>query len=228
MNLQNTLLMPAFGLLMSALAVQTAHTQIATTQAAKSTSIKIYALPFNIIAPGTYVLTSNLTFPPPNNFGPAITISSTIAGPVVLDFKGFTMTTADSDAVAVIIGTSSSTVPNTYPITIRNGTIQNGLFGIVTSGTTFWSNITVTHMVFKNLSSVGGAVAVNLSNAQSSTISNCNFNNCFYGILDQLSRGGNTYSNNTFVNTGFAIAVNAASNTALTLERCQFSLPPSD
>jgi len=55
MKQKNSLLIAVLGLTMSALAVQTAHTQLAST--AKPTSIKISALPFNITASGTYVLT---------------------------------------------------------------------------------------------------------------------------------------------------------------------------
>jgi hypothetical protein len=62
MKLKNTLLMAVLGLTMSALTLHTAHAQVVQTQAAKSASIKISALPFNITAPGTYVLTGNLNY----------------------------------------------------------------------------------------------------------------------------------------------------------------------
>jgi hypothetical protein len=56
------LLTVAFSLL-SVLTAQAANTQIATTQAAKTSTIPISYLPFPpITAPGTYVLTGNLSF----------------------------------------------------------------------------------------------------------------------------------------------------------------------
>jgi hypothetical protein len=125
-------MMTAFSLL-SVLSAQAANTQLATTQAAKSTSIPISYLPFTITAPGTYVLTGNWNFASQNSIGPAIIISAAVTGPVVLDLKGFTMI-GIVNAVAVLIGQTSSAVPNTYPITIRNGTFQNFGLGITTYG----------------------------------------------------------------------------------------------
>ena len=49
MNLKNTLLTAAVGLMMTAFSAQSAD-------------IKISSLPFQIVAPGTYVLTGNLSF----------------------------------------------------------------------------------------------------------------------------------------------------------------------
>jgi IS6 family transposase len=62
-----------FGLIMSALSAQSAD-------------IQITSLPFSITAPGSYVLTSNLTY---TGGGPAITINLSASGPVVLDLKGY-------------------------------------------------------------------------------------------------------------------------------------------
>jgi hypothetical protein len=180
-------MMTAFSLL-SVLSAQAANTQLATTQAAKSTSIPISYLPFTITAPGTYVLTGNWNFASQNSIGPAIIISAAVTGPVVLDLKGFTMI-GIVDAVAVLIGQTSSAVPNTYPITIRNGTFQNFGLGITTYGTTVWTDITVNNMVFNNVSGQGSRGVV-FANAQSSTISNCTFNGCDTGIFDTLSHGG--------------------------------------
>jgi hypothetical protein len=63
-------------------------------QGAQSANIPILALPFKITAPGTYVLMGNLTYPVPanvpnNSVPPAILISPSVAGPVILDLKGF-------------------------------------------------------------------------------------------------------------------------------------------
>ena len=85
--LKNTLLTAAFALIMSALSAQSAN-------------IPILALPFKITAPGTYVLTRNLIYSlaanvapgSPGSPPPAITISSTTPGQIVLDLKGFSIT----------------------------------------------------------------------------------------------------------------------------------------
>src|SRR6476646_5849011 len=51
--------------------------------------IQISSLPFVISAPGTYVLTGNLTAPiTPYEVG-AINIATVIIGPVIVDLKGF-------------------------------------------------------------------------------------------------------------------------------------------
>ena len=54
--------------------------------------IQISSLPFVISAPGTYVLTANLTAPiTPYKVG-AINIATVIIGPVIVDLKGFAIT----------------------------------------------------------------------------------------------------------------------------------------
>src|SRR5271163_2271065 len=73
-----TALTAALSLIMSAIVAQPAD-------------IKISSLPFNITAPGTYVLTGNLSTQIVGATGD-INISTNIAGPVVLDLKGFSIT----------------------------------------------------------------------------------------------------------------------------------------
>jgi hypothetical protein len=114
------LLTAAFGLIMSALS-------------ALSANIPISYLPFAITAPGTYVLTGSLTFssPPSGDAVAAITVSTSISGPVIVDLKGFTLTGSAGNTLGVGIGTFAGTnAPNTNPITIRNGTIKNFGFGV--------------------------------------------------------------------------------------------------
>jgi hypothetical protein len=61
----------------------------------------------------------------------AITIATSISGPVILDLKGFTLTGSAGNTLGVGIGTFVGTnAPNTNPITIRNGTIKNFGFGV--------------------------------------------------------------------------------------------------
>jgi hypothetical protein len=211
MKLKSTLLMAAFGLL-SALSAQAAN-------------IKISSLPFTITAPGTYVLTGNLTFS--SYTGPGINISSAAAGPIVLDLKGFTITGDGVSSTAILIGYISPSVSNTYPITIRNGTITNVMRGVgafdAFSGAPLF-DITVNNMVFNNISYQGGS-GIQFGNVSSSTISNCTFNNVYYGIYDANSTGGNSFNNNSYVNNTFCLTV---SSKLITLAHCQFSPPPSN
>jgi hypothetical protein len=220
----NSLILTAtLSLIMSAY-THTAEAQSVTAQVAKVPSINISSLPFNITAPGTYVLTGNLNFASANSIGPAIIISAAVTGPVVLDLKGFTII-GIVDAIAILIGQTSSTVPNSYPITIRNGTFQNFGLAIRTYATTVWTDITVNNIVFDNISGLG-ARGIVFANAQCSTISNCTFNGCDTGIFDTLSQGGNIYINNTFLNS--AITIQTSGGNGLTLNRYVVAPPPSN
>jgi hypothetical protein len=200
--------------------------------------IPISSLPFNITAPGTYALTGNLTSPPINNqngvFG-AINISPTIAGSVVVDLGGFTLTGPGPTgtfgiSIAIVIGTDGGP-RNTYPITVRNGTIQN--FGTGVEPLTV-SNITINNIVF-NLANTSdssmGIAGVYSSEVDSLIVSNCAFNvngttnGVNYGILDYLSDGGNSYSNNTFVNIYSPLVVHQNPVSRLVLSSCQFAAP---
>ena len=103
------LLTAAFGLIMSALSAQSAN-------------IPISYLPFPITAPGTYVVTRNLSFPLSATGIEAITISTAISGSVILDLKGFTLTGGGGDSIGIGIGVFAGTNgPNSNPITVRNG-----------------------------------------------------------------------------------------------------------
>ena len=89
-----TLLTAAFGLIMSALSAQSAN-------------IQITSLPFTIGAPGTYVLTGNLSFTaptPPNasTYYAAILVPTSLPGPVILDLKGFTLTSNGANVTASV------------------------------------------------------------------------------------------------------------------------------
>src|ERR1700722_12823699 len=92
MKLNNTLMMAALSLL-SALTVQAAN-------------IKISSLPFVISAPGTYVLTGNLVCANPEIS--AITINSPVAGSIVLDLKGYTISCITPGVSSGSVGISIS------------------------------------------------------------------------------------------------------------------------
>lgn len=105
-----------------------------TAQAANPKNFQISALPFNINAPGTYVLTGDLTANSVTGQG-VINISTALAGPVILDLKGFTIAVGQpplTNGYGIVLGFSSPGVPNAYPITIQNGTILNAPIAIRT------------------------------------------------------------------------------------------------
>jgi len=128
---RKTLLTAALGLIMSAFSAHAGQTQSVTTQTAKSPSIKISALPYTITAPGTYVLTGNLTGSGASGYETAIYIAPTTPGPVVVDLNGFTIDANGSSGVLMYGGSPS--VANAYPVTIENGTIINYLYGVYAS-----------------------------------------------------------------------------------------------
>jgi hypothetical protein len=210
--------MVAFSLL-SALSVQAAN-------------IKITSLPFAITAPGTYVLTGNLTSPSASN---AITIDASVTGPVVLDLKGFTLTGTGELSTAVFIGdfSGSAAVSNAFPITVRNGKISNFGFGVwaenVGQVVAYLTDITVNKIVFYTAQNSGQNSAGVLFNfVNSSTISNCSFSGGDFGIEDVQSQGDNTYNNDTFFGMGQALVVSPANSTLLGVSHCAFAAPPSN
>jgi hypothetical protein len=221
MRLQCPLLMAAFGLL-SALSAQAAN-------------IKITSLPFAITAPGTYVLTANLTFPgqPTDNTVAAITISTAIQGPVILDLKGFTLTGAGGDSLGVGIGVFAETGgPNSYPITVRNGSLVGFGFGVWAEGDNFalMSNITVNNLVIKlgPTGQPGNGAGVIFASAVSSTVSNCSFTGGTYGIEDTASPGGNNYSNDTFIGVNPLFVTTQNGGIPQVINHCQFGGPPAN
>jgi hypothetical protein len=216
MNLKNTLATAAFGLIMSALAAQSA-------------SITISSLPYPITAPGTYVLTGNLTFssPPSGDAVAAITIATSISEPVILDLKGFTLTGSGGNTLGVGIGTFAGTnVPNINPITVRNGTLKNFAFGVWAEiPNVYLSDITVNNIAFYPSPNPNNTeTGVIFSQVNSSTISNCTFHSGVWGIEDLQSQGGNVYSNVTFFgNDGMWVA--PANSTPLGINHCAFAAP---
>src|SRR5271165_3049075 len=95
---------------------------------AQSADIQITSLPFNITAPGTYVLTTSpAVF---TNVGiAAITINVRVSGPVVLDLGGYTLSGITNGTGVTI--QRAQTLPNISSITVRNGTIQGFAYGVV-------------------------------------------------------------------------------------------------
>jgi hypothetical protein len=217
MNKPTLHLTAAFSLIMNALSA-TAAPKLSHGE------IPISSLPFAITAPGTYVLTGNLTAGQLGIAYPgALLIAKNIQGPVVVDLKGFAITS--TYATAISIGSYGAPL-NTYPITIKNGTISGGLC-------TNPGNIPspATELTIDNVTFVGqtGILFVQTSN---STVKNCTFQNG--GIGDYDSPGGNRYLNLTFINnTNGALFVGpyngrypyTGPGSVLTLEDCEFASP---
>jgi hypothetical protein len=176
---------------------------------AQSAEIPITYLPFQITAPGRYVLTSNLSYPGPTQFNDAA-ININAQGPVILDMKGFTITGVPSDhySIGIIVGPASDPVP----LIIRNGTLVNFQYGIITESfqQEGLKDITINNMSFNLDPTTPGAyeeIGVSFTAVRNSTVSNCSFSNGLYGIEDFGSPGGNVYSNDYFANSIDALLV---------------------
>ena len=219
--------MAALSLTMSAIAAQAAN-------------IQITSLPFTIGAPGTYVITGNLNFTAPTSpftstFFAAILIPTSLSGPVILDLKGFTLTSNGPNVTASVgVGIGGGFVgpfvANAFPITVKNGSLNNFQAGIWASQAEAGpvippplTNIEVSNMSFSTLSQ-----GIIFFEVNSSTVKNCTFNNA--GIEDTLSAGGNEYTTLTFKgNGGLSIASDRAAsglpNTTIVLDDCRFAPP---
>jgi parallel beta-helix repeat protein len=204
----------------------------AATTGVFAAPIPVTYLPFHITAPGTYVVTANLSYPaqPTNqNTNAAITISTSIPGAVILDLKGHTLTGGGFYSLAVGIGIfDGSTKANTHSITIQNGTVQNFGYGVWAeiSGVIL-TNITVNSIAF-HISQTPNDTSTGIlfSQVSSSTISNCTFFSADNGITDRASTGGNTYSNNTFnLGGGNCLLVSGQNNGPEVLTNCHFGGP---
>jgi hypothetical protein len=218
MKLKSPLLMAAFSLL-SVLSVQAAN-------------IKITSLPFAITAPGTYVVTGNLNLQTTTNVA-AITISTAIQGPVIVDLKGFTLTGGAGDSIGVGIGVFAGTNgPNSYPITVRNGSLTNFGFGVWAEAGSFalMSDITVNNLVIHlgPTGQSGNGAGVLFSAAVSSTVSNCSFSGGTYGIEDTASPGGNNYSNDTFIGVNPLFVTTQNGGIPQVINHCQFGGQPAN
>jgi Right handed beta helix region len=198
-------------------ALVTATFSLLSVLSAHAANSKISSLPFTITAPGTYALAGNLSYTSGSSFG-AISITGPIEGPVIVDLKGFTLTSDVADSKACILIRDGT---GTYPTTVRNGSITTFANGINDFEV---SNITIKNVVFNR----NGTGVVFGQFVGSSTVSNCTFNSCSnLGIYDYVSPGGNSFSNNTFVNTTALDIYSYCCSTPLVLDRCQFAAPPA-
>ena len=190
----------------------------------------ISSLPYVITAPGTYVLTGNLTATTKVGAA-AISILSNIQGPVVLDLQGFTLTGVGPDTVGIGIGGGPGDPDgsNTFPITVKNGTIINCSYGVWAETGLVLNNITVTNLTISTVDSVlypGDTVGILFSVVENSVVRNCTINQPTIGIQDSLSPGGNQFYNITMNNVQKALFVEEYTNaTHLILSDCTFAAP---
>ena len=191
--------------------------------------IPISSLPFVISAPGTYVLTGNLSYSDTTNTA-AIKIQTDIQGTVTVDLQGFTLTGNAGSSIAIGIGYfAGSSVPNSFPIIIQNGTINNFGYG-VEAGIDAIHSVTQLSISKLNINTTATSyeAGIILDSASFSTINNCSFNGGSYGIEDLQSPGGNSYANNTFKNTAPIVVSGQNGGVPTVLNSCSFNGPPTN
>jgi hypothetical protein len=195
---------------------------------APGANVKISALPFVISIPGTHVLTSNLVAPTAE--AAAISINSVLPGDVILDFKGFSVSSPTPGRSSASVGVYIFPNPARNNVIVRNGTITGFLFDIEASGSqlTYLSNIQVLKMALSST----GSPSILFALVNSSNVSNCTFipasSTSGSGIYDSGSLGGNTYTNNTFIGGGIiSISIGVPGGTYV-LDRLSFEAPASN
>jgi hypothetical protein len=208
MKLKTILLMAAFGLLMSALVAQSAN-------------INIPSVPFVVSAPGTYVAAANLVCPAEVS---AITVNASVDGPIIIDLKGFTLSSVSPGMSSDSVGVNIQSNPTASSITVRNGGIKNFMFGAqaasVPAFVTPLSNIHVENITFSN--ELGSTASIHFTFINSSSVNNCTFVRS--GIYDDGSQGGNNYSNDSFPDGG-PISISISAHTVM--QRLSFAAPKS-
>jgi hypothetical protein len=215
MKLAITLLTAALGLIMSAFPV------FAKPVAATAT-ITISSLPYTITAPGTYVLTVNLTSFA--NSGIIIQPEAAMTGPVVVDLKGFSLIAPNG--IGIAISGSGAAVTNAFPITIRNGTVYSLGVAAQAGPTAPLQNILIANL---NIYCGGANCGIGFSYVQNSTVRNCMINEAANGIVDDYSPGGNHYSNITLTEVAEDLLVAAETvgqfpSKTVVIEECDYTV----
>jgi hypothetical protein len=146
---------------------------------------------------------------------------------VIVNLKGFTSTGAAGDSIGVGIGVFAGTNgPNSYPITVRNGSLINFGFGVWAEAGNFalMTDITVNNLVIHlgPAGQSGNGAGVLFSAAVSSTVSNCSFSGGSFGIEDTASPGGNNYGNDTFIGVNPLFVTTQNGGIPQVINHCQF------
>ena len=138
------------------------------------------------MAPGTYALIRNLNYPAGQTI-PAIVIANNLTGAVIVDLKGFTITSG-GDGFGVSIGYYDVAATNAFPITIRNGTLTNFLVGIDASqgGHAGLTNITLDHLTITHPLGAGTQTTAIYLPTTASTVIYCNLRSYEFGIERDL------------------------------------------
>jgi hypothetical protein len=216
------LLTVSLGLIMSAL-LFSLNAEAQTTQVHRTTT-KITALPFNIVTPGTYRLTGDLSFP--SVIGtPAISVLGGLPGPVVVDLNGFAIGgDVTPGSFCIVIGSS----PVSSPITITNGTIRNFVYGVYANNL---SSLTINKVNFLiNILrpfAPSSPTGICFQNVNSSAVSNSVFTNEIVGVQDTNSGGGNRYLNDSFVFnvTPLEVSLNDLQKPSVLIKNYEFAAP---
>jgi hypothetical protein len=154
-------------------------------------------LPFSITAPGTYVLSGNLVYPLSGTGTPAaITVAGTVNGAVIIDLKGFTLSTNSDNTIQFSQAISIPAAANapSRSITIRNGTLYSFMYGLKAASS---SNLLIDSVLFSRLEE-----PLSFDYVSNSTVSNCTFDGKAPdgpGGVNDNEGSGNTYSNDTFL-----------------------------
>jgi hypothetical protein len=192
-------------------------------------ALAIPAVPFVVPSPGVWVLLTDLiyTIPTVDATLAGITIPPDINGPVTIDFRGHTLVGSGGFSLGVGIGpwggAPGAGVPNTHPITIKNGTIKGFGFGIWAQNTTPLSDININHIAFLlSQTPAGNSTCIIFTQVGSSNVSNCTFTSCTNGISSSGGGNGNVYSGDTFTNVLTMVSI-GGSGGAKVLENCRIA-----
>ena len=154
-------------------------------------------------------MSSDLVFPSGAARG-AINIPVNLPGPVVVNFKGYSITdsAAQNGDLGVFI---SGTGPSTSTITVQNGSLSGFYFGcwVEPTNAIILTDITLDHLFISNTPSQSGA-GINLIFVQDSVVTNCSFTNCATAIEADWTTSGDRFSNIAFTNCGSALAMEAS------------------
>ena len=162
------------------------------TASSQATTTTITALPFNISAPGTYVLATDLTVTSSSPGAVAITIyqsSFMPTGNIVLDLGGHTIHGGAFTGLRV---------SSTNYITIINGTLDGFLDGIdVSMGGGSFTHLLIDNITFKSTKNTNFGITMSKTNG--AVVSRCSFIGPMYcGVSDHYSTIGSTFINLNF------------------------------
>jgi hypothetical protein len=170
----------------------------------QAANIPITHLPFNITAPGTYVMNTDLIAPYSKT--PAITSDQPV-GVIVIDLQGHTLHAAPvpfrqpNISVGILLYVDGGADGG---VTIQNGTLEGFAVGLETKADPDKpGDDTVSNITFKNdPTSPANSIAIHLFQTSGVRIVGCHFVGAGQmGIFDEQSEIGNIYSNLHFDGT---------------------------